>query len=115
MDTKYPVPYWHVFVYHRNVYQYKIRLQYCSTEKRKGPGYHLSDTFLHKYVSSPNYFGEIIEWVGWAVLTWSISGAVFLAWTIANLLPRAIANHRWYREKFKDYPKNRKALIPGLL
>ena len=87
----------------------------AALKKEKGPGYHLPDTFLHKYVSSPNYFGEIIEWVGWAVLTWSISGAVFLAWTIANLFPRAIANHRWYRDKFKDYPKNRKALIPGLL
>ncbi|HIG60303.1 MAG TPA: hypothetical protein EYF94_08135 [Porticoccaceae bacterium] len=87
----------------------------AALRREKGPGYHLPSTFLHKYIASPNYLGEIIEWAGWALLTWSISGAVFLAWTIANLFPRAIANHRWYRDKFKDYPENRKALIPGLL
>ena len=83
--------------------------------KRMGPGYHLPNKFLHKYVSSPNYFGEIIEWIGWAILTWSISGLVFLLWTIANLFPRAIAHHKWYQEKFENYPKNRKAIIPGII
>jgi len=81
----------------------------------KGPGYHLPSKFMHKYISSPNYFGEIIEWLGWAILTWSISGAVFALWTIANLFPRAIAHHKWYKEKFDDYPSNRKAIIPGII
>ena len=40
---------------------------------------------MHKYISAPNYFGEIVEWIGWAILTWSISGLVFALWTIANL------------------------------
>jgi hypothetical protein len=35
-------------------------------------------------------------------------------WTAANLVPRAVANHRWYREKFSEYPARRKALIPLL-
>jgi protein-S-isoprenylcysteine O-methyltransferase Ste14 len=83
--------------------------------KSKGPGYHLPTKFMHKYISSPNYFGEIIEWLGWAVLTWSIAGAVFALWTIANLLPRAFAHHQWYKEKFPDYPKNKKAIIPGII
>ena len=81
----------------------------------KGPGYHLPSKFMHKYISSPNYFGEIIEWLGWAILTWSISGAVFALWTIANLFPRALAHHKWYKEKFDDYPSNRKAIIPGII
>ena len=83
--------------------------------KSNGPGYHLPTKFMHKYISSPNYFGEIIEWLGWAVLTWSIAGAVFALWTIANLLPRAFAHHQWYKEKFPDYPKNKKAIIPGII
>jgi steroid 5-alpha reductase family enzyme len=83
--------------------------------KNMGPGYHLPTKFMHKYISSPNYFGEIIEWLGWAILTWSISGAVFALWTIANLLPRAFTHHQWYKEKFPDYPKNRKAIIPGII
>lgn len=67
---------------------------------------------MYKYVSCPNYLGEITEWAGWAVLTWSFPGLIFVAWTIANLSPRARSNHLWYLETFPDYPKNRKALVP---
>ena len=86
-----------------------------SLRKNKGPGYHLPNKFLHKYISAPNYFGEIIEWIGWAILTWSLSGFVFAIWTIANLVPRAFTHHKWYQENFSDYPKNRKAIIPGII
>jgi 3-oxo-5-alpha-steroid 4-dehydrogenase 1 len=65
-----------------------------------------------RWVSSPNYLGEIMEWIGWAVLTWSFAGASFAAWTVANLAPRARANHLWYRKNFPAYPPERKALIP---
>ena len=84
-------------------------------KKRKGPGYHIPNGFLNRYISAPNYFGEIIEWMGWAILTWSISGIVFLIWVIANLFPRAISHHKWYKNKFENYPKNRKAIIPGII
>ncbi|NCX34681.1 MAG: hypothetical protein EBX23_04870, partial [Proteobacteria bacterium] len=79
-----------------------IRSDYLIVALRKenGPGYHMPNKFMHKYISAPNYFGEIIEWIGWAILTWSISGLVFALWTIANLFPRALAHHRWYQEKF---------------
>ena len=94
-----------------------IRSDYLilSLRKVKGPGYHMPNKFMHRYISAPNYFGEIIEWIGWAILTWSISGLVFAIWTIANLFPRALAHHKWYQEKFSDYPKNRKAIIPGII
>jgi len=58
---------------------------------------------------------EIIEWCGWALATWTWAGAAFAFFTIANLLPRALSHHRWYREKFPDYPRERKAILPGLL
>lgn len=65
-----------------------------------------------KYVSCPSYLGEITEWVGWAVMTWSLPGLVFALWTFFNLGPRARSHHKWYLKTFPDYPKNRKALIP---
>ena len=70
---------------------------------------------LYRHVSCPNYFGEIVEWTGWAVLTWSLAGTAFAVFTAANLLPRAVAIHGWYRDQFPDYPKSRKAVIPFLL
>ncbi len=67
---------------------------------------------MFRWVSCPSYFGEITEWTGWAIMTWSLPGLVFIAWTFANLAPRALSHHKWYLKTFPDYPKNRKALIP---
>lgn len=71
--------------------------------------------WLFNYISCPHYFGEIIEWAGWAVLTWSLPGFAFFVFTFANLFPRAISSHRWYKQKFPDYPADRKALIPFVI
>ncbi|MBN2354138.1 MAG: DUF1295 domain-containing protein [Spirochaetales bacterium] len=65
-----------------------------------------------RLVSCPNYLGEILQWIGWAVLTWSWAGATFAVWTAANLAPRAVSYHAWYKKTFSEYPKKRKALIP---
>ncbi|MEJ2252675.1 MAG: 3-oxo-5-alpha-steroid 4-dehydrogenase, partial [Candidatus Lokiarchaeota archaeon] len=70
---------------------------------------------FYKYISCPNYFGEITEWIGWAIMLWCIPGLLFAFWTIANLAPRALSNHEWYKNEFPNYPKERKALIPFLL
>lgn len=75
-------------------------------------GYRIPLKGMFRYVSSANYFGEIVEWIGWAVLTWSSAGLVFFVWTAANLVPRAWSQHTWYRATFSDYPKERKAVIP---
>jgi protein-S-isoprenylcysteine O-methyltransferase Ste14 len=77
-------------------------------------GYHIPHGGGFRFVSCPNYLGEIIEWGGWALLTWSPTGLVFFIWTVANLAPRAWSHHRWYQEKFPEYPTDRKALIPHL-
>ena len=78
-------------------------------------GYKIPRGGLFERVSSPNYLGEIVEWTGFAIATWSLAGFTFAIWTFCNLAPRAIAHHRWYRDEFSDYPKDRKALIPYLI
>ena len=77
-------------------------------------GYKIPYGGLFERVSCPNYLGEIIEWSGWALATWSLPGVSFAVWTFANLAPRARAHHQWYRENFPKYPSDRKALIPGV-
>ncbi len=84
----------------------------------RGPGesgYKIPRGGLYRWVSCPNYLGEMLEWVGWAIAAWSLAGLAFAVFTIANLLPRAIANHRWYREHYVDYPPERRAVVPFLL
>lgn len=78
-------------------------------------GYAIPRGGLYRWVSCPNYLGEMIEWWGFALATWSLAGLAFAVFTVANLLPRALDHHRWYRERFPDYPARRKALVPGLL
>jgi 3-oxo-5-alpha-steroid 4-dehydrogenase 1 len=77
-------------------------------------GYKIPQGGLFRWVSAPNYLGEIVEWTGWALATWSLAGLSFALWTASNLAPRAMSHHRWYREHFPDYPPERKALLPGL-
>lgn len=75
-------------------------------------GYVIPQGGLFKYVSAPNLFGEIIEWTGFAILAWNLPATSFAIWTFANLVPRAVAHHKFYLEKFKDYPTKRKAVFP---
>ena len=75
-------------------------------------GYRVPRGWLYEYVACPNYFGEIVEWFGFALATWSLPGLAFALFTAANIGPRAFSNLRWYRRTFPDYPSERKALIP---
>lgn len=77
-------------------------------------GYRIPYGGLFRWVSCPNYLGEIIEWSGWALATWSLPGLAFALWTFANLAPRARSHHAWYYANFNDYPRDRRALIPGI-
>lgn len=77
-------------------------------------GYRIPHGGLYEWISCPNYLGEIIQWIGWALATWSLAGLAFALWTAANLIPRARHNHRWYQEHFPNYPTWRKRLVPGI-
>jgi steroid 5-alpha-reductase/3-oxo-5-alpha-steroid 4-dehydrogenase 1 len=75
-------------------------------------GYAIPRGGLFRWVSCPNYLGEMLQWFGWAIACWSMAGAAFAIFTLANLMPRAVANHRWYQKEFPDYPRSRRAVIP---
>ncbi len=77
-------------------------------------GHYIPYGGMFRYVSSANYFGELTEWVGFAILTWSWSGAVFALWTFANLAPRAVSIRKRYEAEFGDEFRRlkRKSIIP---
>ena len=78
-------------------------------------GYFVPKGGLFKYISCPNFFGEILEWFGFALMTFNIGSLSFFIWTCCNLIPRGLAHHSWYKNKFNEYPKERKAILPFLI
>lgn len=77
-------------------------------------GYKIPKGFLFNRISSPNLFGEIIEWSGFALMAWNLPALSFMIWTFANLVPRAKNHHDWYKKHFPDYPAERKIVFPYL-
>jgi 3-oxo-5-alpha-steroid 4-dehydrogenase 1 len=78
-------------------------------------GYKIPQGGGYEFVSCPNYLGEMVEWGGWALACWAPGALAFFVWTVANLAPRAISTHRWYRQEFPEYPAERKALLPYII
>lgn len=77
-------------------------------------GHYIPRGGMFRYVSSANYFGEWVEWTGFAILTWSWAGAVFSLWTFANLAPRACKLRKRYEKEFGDefIRLHRRSIIP---
>ena len=69
---------------------------------------------MYKYVTSANYLGEITEWLGFAILTWSFAGLLFFWFSCCNLIPRSNAIYKKYEEEFPDEfdRKKLKRIIP---
>ena len=69
---------------------------------------------MYKFVTSANYLGEITEWLGWAILTWSAAGALFFWFSCCNLVPRANAIYLKYEKEFpEEFDRKRlKRIIP---
>ena len=68
---------------------------------------------LFDYVTSANYFGELLEWTGFAILLCNPAAWMFVWWTVANLVPRAHAINKKYRAEFgNEQVGKRKRVIP---
>ncbi|OEU10879.1 Steroid_dh-domain-containing protein [Fragilariopsis cylindrus CCMP1102] len=58
---------------------------------------------LFYLVSSPHYFGELLEWIGFCIASnYSLCSSSFVVWTAANLIPRSIHTHNWYKNTFQN-------------
>ncbi len=76
--------------------------------------------FLFEFVSCPNYFFEILEWIVFAFLTQALTSYFFAVVSAGQMWIWAVDKHRRYKKEFDGtngnikYPK-RKILIPFLL
>ncbi|XP_078261487.1 3-oxo-5-alpha-steroid 4-dehydrogenase 2-like isoform X1 [Rhinoraja longicauda] len=83
--------------------------------KSSEKSYFIPQGGFFEYVSGANYFGEIVEWFGYALATCTFPAFMFAIFTAINLGFRAHQHHRYYVQKFDDYPKSRKSLIPFII
>ena len=83
--------------------------------RKENKEYQIPQGGMFKYISCPNHFGEIVEWIGFAIIVFNLGALSFALWTAFNLIPRALNHHNWYINSFKEYPEKRKAVIPFIL
>jgi protein-S-isoprenylcysteine O-methyltransferase Ste14 len=86
-----------------------------SLRKNSSQGYSIPYGGMFRYISCPNFLGEIIEWFGFAIMSWSPAALAFALWTVFNLIPRALDHHNFYKDRFEEYPSERRAIIPFVL
>ena len=81
--------------------------------KPSDTGHYLPQKGMYRFVTSANYFGEIVEWTGFAIAAATPAAWVFPLWTVANLVPRAHAIYNRYREEFGEGALGkRKRIVP---
>lgn len=113
-----------------NIFHDELLLKIRRNQKRKakqredlgkdaGEHYAIPFGLFFNYVSFPNYFCEWVEWFGFALVAspndYFTPPWVFFYGEILTMFPRAWRGHQWYHQKFSDYPKERKAVIPFIL
>lgn len=81
----------------------------------KDTGYKIPRGGMFEYVCCAHYFGEIVEWIGYAIACWHIHGVSFSFFVVCNLAPRATQVLNWYHSKFEDFPRHIKAVFPFVL
>lgn len=67
------------------------------------------------FVSCPNYTYEVGAWLSFSVMTSCIPAYLFAFAGFYQMAVWALGKHKNYRAEFKDYPRQRKAIIPFVL
>ncbi len=83
-----------------------------SLRKPGDTNHYLPERGMYRFVTSANYFGELVEWTGFAIASSTWASWVFVLWTAANLVPRAAAIYNRYAEEFGGVVYSRKRIIP---
>lgn len=68
-----------------------------------------------KHISSPHMFFEILLYVALYGLVFKNTSFIYvLIWVLVNQVENAHLTHKWYKENYKNYPKERKAIFPKI-
>ena len=77
-----------------------------------GPKYSVPRGGLFELVTAANYPGEIVEWWGYALVSWTVPALAFALFTTGYLTGCASELHDGNLQRFGDrYPKSRRRII----
>ena len=94
-----------------NFYQHKV----LADLRKDSLEYKIPRGGLFEYVVCPHYLFEVITWLGSFLLSRHLGAMLVLVFIIAYLSARSLRTLAWYREKFTDFPVNRKGIFPFVL
>ncbi|ERM93635.1 hypothetical protein AMTR_s00004p00149160 [Amborella trichopoda] len=80
--------------------------------KNQSDGYKIPSGGLFGLVVCPHYLFEILGFVGVTFIAQTPYSLATTLGTISYLMGRSYATRKWYLSQFKDFPRERKALIP---
>lgn len=81
----------------------------------EGTDYVIPRGGLFERVACPHYLFELLAWFGIALLSRHLFVYLAFLGMFGYLLARSLKTLAWYRAKFPHFPRERKALIPGLI
>lgn len=94
-----------------NFYHHKLL-----ADLRKGSfDYFIPEGGLFEFAVCPHYLFEILTWLGIALLSRHLAAWLILLFIAAYLTARSLRTLKWYHDKFPDFPKDRKAILPFIL
>lgn len=68
------------------------------------------------FVSAPHMFFEILMYTCLTVILASNTSWLWVyIWVVSNQIENGWLTHKWYLETFPNYPKERRAILPGFL
>lgn len=91
-----------------NFYHHKL----LADLRKNSLDYFIPKGGLFEYVVCPHYLFEILIWLGIALLSRHLVAWIILLFIVLYLVTRSLRALKWYHEKFQDFPKDRKAILP---
>lgn len=93
-----------------NFYHHRL-LANLRTGKEK---YYIPKGGWFEYATCPHYFFELVVWLGIFFLSRHFFTLLVFIAMLSYLTARSIKTRQWYRNRFPNYPKDRKYMIPFL-
>jgi hypothetical protein len=83
--------------------------------RTQSTGYFIPHGGWFRWVSCPHYTLELVAWLGLALITKEPFMYLTCIAMTGYLIARSLKAQAWYHERFPDYPRQRKAIIPFLI